>query len=92
VGKVLLGDLHILGIPNPDLGEEVKAVVQPMPGVTPGPELAEELIAFCSRSLSRQKVPRSIDFEAELPRQPTGKLYKRLLRDRYWGNKTSRIV
>ena len=62
------------------------------PGVAPGPELAEELIAFCSRSLSRQKVPRSIDFEAELPRLPTGKLYKRLLRDRYWGNKTSRIV
>jgi len=50
------------------------------------------LIAFCSRSLSRQKVPRSIDFEDELPRLPTGKLYKRLLRDRYWGNKTSRIV
>jgi acyl-CoA synthetase (AMP-forming)/AMP-acid ligase II len=55
-------------------------------------ELADELIAFCSQSLSRQKVPRSIDFEAELPRLPTGKLYKRLLRDRYWGNKTSRIV
>jgi long-chain acyl-CoA synthetase len=54
--------------------------------------LADELIAFCSQSLSRQKVPRSIDFEAELPRLPTGKLYKRLLRDRYWGNKTSRIV
>jgi hypothetical protein len=75
-----------------DLGEEVRAVVQPMPGVSPGAELAEELIAFCSQSLSRQKVPRSIDFEAELPRLPTGKLYKRLLRDRYWGNKTSRIV
>ena len=54
--------------------------------------VAEELIAFCSQSLSRQKVPRSIDFAAELPRLPTGKLYKRLLRDRYWGDKTSRIV
>jgi long-chain acyl-CoA synthetase len=63
-----------------------------MPGVAPGPELADELIQFCSKALSRQKVPRSIDFEAELPRLPTGKLYKRLLRDRYWGNKTSRIV
>jgi len=82
----------VFGVPNPDLGEEVKAVVQPMPGVSPGQELAEELIAFCSQSLSRQKVPRSIDFEAELPRLPTGKLYKRLLRDRYWGNKTSRVV
>jgi long-chain acyl-CoA synthetase len=67
-------------------------VVQPMPGIKPGPDLAEELIQFCSTGLSRQKVPRSIDFEAELPRLPTGKLYKRLLRDRYWGNKASRIV
>ena len=64
----------------------------PMPGVEPNEELAQELIAFCGKALSRQKVPRSIDFEAELPRLPTGKLYKRLLRDRYWGNKTSRIV
>ena len=77
---------------NADLGEEVKAVVQPMPGIAPGPDLAEELLAFCRQSLSRQKVPRSIDFEVELPRLPTGKLYKRLLRDRYWGNKNSRIV
>ena len=87
-----VADAAVFGVPNADLGEEVKAVIQPMPGVDPGPALAEELIAFCGQDLARQKVPRSIDFEAELPRLPTGKLYKRLLRDRYWGDRKTRIV
>jgi long-chain acyl-CoA synthetase len=87
-----VADAVVFGVPNDDLGEEVKAVVQLMPGVVSGPEIAAELIAFCGQHLARQKLPRSIDFEAELPRLPTGKLYKRILRDRYWANKTTRIV
>jgi long-chain acyl-CoA synthetase len=87
-----VADAAVFGVPNIDLGEEVKAVVQPMPGVATGPELEAELIQFCQDNLAKQKCPRSIDFEDELPRLPTGKLYKRQLRDRYWGDKSTRIV
>ena len=87
-----VGDVAVFGVPNEDFGEEVKAVVEPAPGVEPGPELEEELIAFARVHLAHYMVPRSVDFVAELPRLPTGKLYKRLLRDRYWGRHDSRIV
>jgi long-chain acyl-CoA synthetase len=85
-------DAAVIGVPNEDKGEEVKGVVQLMPGIEPSPALERELIDFCRQHLAAFKCPRTIDFEAELPRLPTGKLYKRLLRDRYWGDTTSRIV
>ncbi len=85
-------DAAVFGIPNEDFGEEVKAVVQPANMDDAGPELERELIAYCQQQLSKIKCPRSIDFEAELPRHPTGKLYKRLLRDPYWKDRESRIA
>ena len=85
-------DVAVVGVPHPEFGEEVKAVVQPAAGVNADEALAEELMAFARERLAAYKCPRSIDFEAELPRLPTGKLYKRILKDRYWGNKDSRIV
>ena len=85
-------DAAVFGIPNEDFGEEVKAAIQLLDPATAGPEVEAELLAFCRASLSAVKCPRSIDFHAELPRHATGKLYKRLLRDAYWGGKQSRIV
>jgi long-chain acyl-CoA synthetase len=86
-------DVAVFGIPNADFGEEVKAVVQPVSMDEAGPELEQELIDFCRSQLADVKCPRSIDFRAELPRHPTGKLYKRLLKDEYWeGHGRSRII
>ena len=83
----------MIGVPNEDLGEEVKARGAAGPRRRrPAPELERELIAFCREHLARFKCPRTIDFVDELPRLPTGKLYKRLLRDRYWGDRKTRIL
>ena len=85
-------DVAVIGVPNAEFGEEVKAVVQTVAGLEASDALADDLLAFAREHLAAYKCPRSIDFEPELPRLPTGKLYKRLLRDRYWGETDSRIV
>ena len=80
----MFDSLSVFGVPNDEMGEEVKAVVQPADLSEAGPALEAELIAFCKEHISSINSPRSIDFEEELPRHPTGKLYKRLLKDKYW--------
>ncbi len=87
-----VADVAVFGVPNDDFGEEVKAVVQLLDPALAGPDMEAELLAFCRERLAAFKCPRSVDFDAELPRQDTGKLYKRLLKDRYWGDRSSRIV
>ena len=79
-----VADVAVFGIPNDDWGEEIKAVIEPSPGTTPGDALASELKEYCIERVGKMKTPRSFDFTDEMPRDPNGKLYKRKLRDPYW--------
>ena len=86
-----VADVAVIGVPNEAFGEEVKAVVQLVDGAEPGDALAEELLRFCQERLAKYKCPRSVDFVEELPRAPSGKLYKRRLRDAYWEGHPHRL-
>jgi long-chain acyl-CoA synthetase len=86
-----VADVAVFGIPHDDWGEEVKAVVEPVPEAEPGPGLTAELLDFMAGRVARFKLPRTIDYVAELPRDPNGKLYKRRLRDPYWAGRDRAI-
>jgi len=86
-----VGDAAVFGVPNPDTGEEIKAVVELLEGWAPGDGTTGAILEWLRDRIGRQKLPRSIDYTTEMPRDPNGKLYKRKLRDPYWAGRDRAI-
>jgi len=87
-----VADVAVVGVPNEEMGEEVKAVIQAAEGLVADDALATELLEYAREHIAHYKCPKSLDFMEQLPRLPTGKLYKRIIKDAYWGKTDSRIV